>query len=247
MKSYALAMAVAMLAAAGYVFQNPGDVTVRVLLWERQMPQGVWEVLLFALGALLMWIVSLLALMEEVTPLRRKIAALEGAHRETKEEKDRLWGVLESLRPLSSGASSPSSGDFEKGSGLGGGRGEEDPAEPPSGDGDLPVEALPSETLGVYAHPKVTEEDPAELCLECEGAGGEDLPAETPPLEAVEIYAHPKVTEEDPAELCLECEGAEGGVSRAQGPSSDAWSEGDLSGGDDASAASRALGEVRKG
>jgi hypothetical protein len=109
------------------------------------------------------------------------------------------------------------------------------------------VEALPSEALGVYAHPKVTEEDPAELCLECEGVGGEDLPAETPPLEAVEIYAHPKVTEEDPAELCLECEGAEGGVSRAQGPSSDAWSEGDLLEGDDASAASRALGEVRKG
>ena len=99
MKSYALAMAVAMLAAAGYVFQNPGDVTVRVLLWERQMPQGVWEVLLFALGALLMWIVSLLALMEEVTPLRRKIAALEGAHRETKEEKDRLWVFWKASAP----------------------------------------------------------------------------------------------------------------------------------------------------
>ena len=209
MKSYALAMAVAMLAAAGYVFQNPGDVTVRVLLWERQMPQGVWEVLLFALGALLMWIVSLLALMEEVTPLRRKIAALEGAHRETKEEKDRLWGILESLRPSSSGGPSLSSEDCARESGLGG-----DPG----------------------------EEDTADLCLECEA-----LPAEDTPSEALEIYAHPKMAEEDPAELCLECEGAEGGISRAQGASPDAWSEGDLSEGDDASAASRALGEVRKG
>lgn len=40
MKSYTLAVALAMLLSALYAFQNPGDVTVRFLLYERTVPQG---------------------------------------------------------------------------------------------------------------------------------------------------------------------------------------------------------------
>ncbi len=77
MKSYALAIAIAMLVAAGYAFQNTGDVTVRFLIWERQIPQGIWEILLFAAGGILMWFVSLVALLEVRSGLKREIRDLQ--------------------------------------------------------------------------------------------------------------------------------------------------------------------------
>lgn len=46
MRSYALAIAVAMLVAALYAFQNPQEVVVKFFSWERELPQGIWEVLL---------------------------------------------------------------------------------------------------------------------------------------------------------------------------------------------------------
>jgi uncharacterized integral membrane protein len=64
MKSYALAVALAMLLAATYAFQNTGEILVRFLIWERTIPQGIWDVLLFAAGGVLMWLVSLFALLE---------------------------------------------------------------------------------------------------------------------------------------------------------------------------------------
>jgi len=56
MKSYALAIALAMLLAAVYAFQNTGEVLVRFLMWEVSLPQGIWEIMLFAAGGVLMWI-----------------------------------------------------------------------------------------------------------------------------------------------------------------------------------------------
>lgn len=177
MKSYALAVVVAMLAAAGYVFQNAGDVTVRVLLWERLMPQGVWEVLLFSLGALLMWIVSLFALLEEMSPLKRKITALEKTNRSLEEEKGSLLRILENVRGPRAAAEAPEVSD----------------------------------TLEIYAHPKMAENDPAELCLECEASGegvpeNSGVPAPDLGCSAVEGASHPEVGEEPSTELCLECE-----------------------------------------
>ena len=42
MKSYALAILLSMLVAAGYAFQNTGDVVVRFMMWEKTLPQGLW-------------------------------------------------------------------------------------------------------------------------------------------------------------------------------------------------------------
>lgn len=64
MKSYILAIAFAMFLSALFAFQNVGDVTVRFLLFERVFPQGVWEVLLFCSGAILMWIFSIFSQFE---------------------------------------------------------------------------------------------------------------------------------------------------------------------------------------
>lgn len=151
MKSYALAVAVAMLAAAGYVFQNAGEVTVRFLMWERQMPQGVWDVFLFASGALLMWLVSFLALLEVRTPLKRQIADMERERQELREEKAGLIRALENVRRCF-------------------GNEEHQPLSSPE------CEVLSEdETVEIYAVPVATPEEGPEssdLCLECEPHDG---------------------------------------------------------------------------
>lgn len=64
MKSYILAIAITMFLSALYAFQNIDYVTVRFLVFERMLPQGVWDVLLFASGTVLMWIFSLFSVAE---------------------------------------------------------------------------------------------------------------------------------------------------------------------------------------
>ena len=94
MKSYALAILLAMLVAAGYAFQNTGDVVVRFIIWEKTMPQGLWDILLFAAGGLLMWIVSLASLIEVRGALRRKAKEQEERIRSLEQEKQQLLEAL---------------------------------------------------------------------------------------------------------------------------------------------------------
>lgn len=84
MKSYILAIAVTMFLSALYAFQNIGDVTVRFLVFEWVFPQGVWDVMIFACGAVLMWIFSIFSGFETKGKYKKiirekdeKIAALE--------------------------------------------------------------------------------------------------------------------------------------------------------------------------
>lgn len=84
MRSYILAIAIAMFLSALFAFQNHGDVAVRFLVFEWILPQGVWDVLLFAGGAVLMWIFSLFSNMETRGKYKKiikvkdeKIAAIE--------------------------------------------------------------------------------------------------------------------------------------------------------------------------
>jgi putative membrane protein len=93
-KSYALAILLAMLVAAGYAFQNTGDVVVRFIIWEKTLPQGLWDILLFAAGGLLMWIVSLASLVEVRGALRRKIKDQEERIRVLEQEKQQLLDAL---------------------------------------------------------------------------------------------------------------------------------------------------------
>mgnify|MGYP001769832797 FL=1 len=94
MKSYALAILLSMLVAAGYAFQNTGDVVVRFMMWEKTLPQGLWDILLFAAGGLLMWIVSLASLVEIRGALQRKIKDQEERIRLLEQEKQQLIEAL---------------------------------------------------------------------------------------------------------------------------------------------------------
>ncbi|MCD7951527.1 MAG: LapA family protein [Synergistaceae bacterium] len=84
MKSYILAIVLTMFLSALFAFQNIGDVTIRFLIFEWTLPQGVWEVVLFSSGAAIMWFFSLFSVFEvrskykkELKQKDEKIAALE--------------------------------------------------------------------------------------------------------------------------------------------------------------------------
>ncbi|MDO5115937.1 MAG: LapA family protein [Synergistaceae bacterium] len=84
MRSYILAIVVTMFLSALFAFQNIGEVTVRFLMFEWTLPQGVWEVVLFSSGAAIMWFFSLFSVFEVRSKLKKalkekdeKIAALE--------------------------------------------------------------------------------------------------------------------------------------------------------------------------
>ncbi len=84
MKSYILAITITMFLSALFAFQNIGDVTVRFLIFEWVLPQGVWEVLVFCTGAAIMWIFSIFSMFEvrskykkELKAKDEKIAAVE--------------------------------------------------------------------------------------------------------------------------------------------------------------------------
>lgn len=94
MKSYALAVALAMLLAATYAFQNTGEVLVRFLIWERTIPQGVWDVLLFAAGGVLMWLVSLFALLETRGKYVRQIREKDKRIKDLEEERTSLMAAF---------------------------------------------------------------------------------------------------------------------------------------------------------
>lgn len=94
MKSYALAIAISMLLAAVYAFQNTADVIVKFLVWEVALPQGIWEVMLFAAGGVLMWMVSLFAMMESRSKYSRQVKEKETRIRELEEERTSLMGAI---------------------------------------------------------------------------------------------------------------------------------------------------------
>ncbi|HCL79522.1 MAG TPA: DUF1049 domain-containing protein [Synergistaceae bacterium] len=86
-RSYALAIAFSVLLSAVYAFQNPGDITVRFLLWSREVPQGIWEAAVFAAGCVLMWIVSLSAHLEIRGKYRHQIKEQETKIKKLEDER----------------------------------------------------------------------------------------------------------------------------------------------------------------
>ncbi|MEA3508230.1 MAG: LapA family protein [Synergistota bacterium] len=96
MKSYALAVAMAMLFAAVYAFQNTGEILVKFLVWERSMPQGLWEVLLFAAGGVLMWLVSFFAMMENRGKYSKQLKEKDKRIKELDSERASLMSALKS-------------------------------------------------------------------------------------------------------------------------------------------------------
>ncbi|MDR1470950.1 MAG: LapA family protein [Synergistaceae bacterium] len=99
MRSYILAIAVAMLLAAIYAFQNAAEISVSFFMFERSFPQGVWEAILFSLGAVLMWLFSILATFETYSKNRKTTKDLNKRIADLEEEKKSLLGALQHVAP----------------------------------------------------------------------------------------------------------------------------------------------------
>ncbi len=90
MKCTMLAIVITMSVSALYSFQNLDIVKVRFLFSEWNFPQGVWEVVLFCAGVILMWLLSLLAQLETRNKYKRQI----------KELNDKLYAIEEKKKNI---------------------------------------------------------------------------------------------------------------------------------------------------
>ena len=84
MRSYGLGLGFVAILAATYAMQNQDILAVRIFAWDFALPQGLWDVFLFFLGIVLMWMISLAASWEgrfrsrrELERCRRRVNALE--------------------------------------------------------------------------------------------------------------------------------------------------------------------------
>lgn len=101
MKSYILAITVTMFFSALYAYQNIGDVTVRFLLSEWVFPQGVFEILLFCIGAALMWVFSVFSVFEVRGKYKKEIKQKDDRIAELENEKKMLADSLYSMKASS--------------------------------------------------------------------------------------------------------------------------------------------------
>lgn len=103
MKSYILAITITMFLSALFAFQNIGNVTVRFLMFEWILPQGVWEVLVFCTGAAVMWLFSIFSMFETRGKYKKELKAKDEKIAAVESEKK---SILESMAVVKNNAAS---------------------------------------------------------------------------------------------------------------------------------------------
>ena len=97
MKSYLLGLLVAVVMSAIYVTNNADEISVNFLRFNTTFHQGIWEVFVFALGALIMWFFSVFASLETYYSNSKKTKELSKKIEELESEKKSLFAALENL------------------------------------------------------------------------------------------------------------------------------------------------------
>lgn len=97
MRSYILAAAGSAVIAALYVYQNPEPISVSFLSLQRSFPHGVWGAVIFGLGAVLMWIFSLLASLELHADYKKKLDARDEQIAKLQDERDAMLHAFKLL------------------------------------------------------------------------------------------------------------------------------------------------------
>ena len=101
MRSYILAIAIAVMLSAVYVSKNLGEIYVTFLIFEKRFPQGVWEVILFSSGVILMWIFSIFASIETNMRHKAKMKEKEDKIAQLDEEKKSLLSAFNNISQTS--------------------------------------------------------------------------------------------------------------------------------------------------
>ena len=97
MKSYILGIVVAMILSAAYALSNTAEITVKFLNLETTFPQGMWEVIVFGCGVLIMWFISVCASIEMYVRHRRKAKELTKRITQLEDERKSLLATLRSF------------------------------------------------------------------------------------------------------------------------------------------------------
>ena len=102
MKSYLLGIITVMLLSGVYAFQNTEEIVVRFFSLERAFTQGLWMIITFASGVVLMWFFSMLSAFEtyrnnknRTKELARRITELEDERKAFLKTLQNLVGVIE--------------------------------------------------------------------------------------------------------------------------------------------------------
>jgi uncharacterized integral membrane protein len=97
MKSYILTIVVVMILSAVYALSNTAEITVQFLTLQTTFPQGLWEVIVFACGVLIMGIASISASVETYVKNRKKGKELTKRIAQLEDERKSLLGALTSF------------------------------------------------------------------------------------------------------------------------------------------------------
>lgn len=106
MRSYILAAAGSAVIAALYVYQNPEPISVSFLSLQRSFPHGVWGAVIFGLGAVLMWIFSLLASLELHADYKKKLDSRDEQIAKLQDERDAMLHAFKLLPTTTTAQSS---------------------------------------------------------------------------------------------------------------------------------------------
>jgi uncharacterized membrane protein YciS (DUF1049 family) len=97
MKSYLLGIVAAMILSAAYALSNTAEITVKFLNLQRTFNQGLWEIIVFGCGVLIMWFISVCASIETYIKNRKKTKELTKRVAQLEDERKSLLAALRSF------------------------------------------------------------------------------------------------------------------------------------------------------
>ncbi|MDR0651953.1 MAG: LapA family protein [Synergistaceae bacterium] len=97
MKSYIFGIVMAMILSAAYALSNTVEITIKFLTLQTTLPQGIWEVIVFGLGALIMLLASVFASIEMYVKNRKKTKELTKRITQLEDERKSLLVTLQSF------------------------------------------------------------------------------------------------------------------------------------------------------
>ena len=97
MKSYILGIVIVMILSAAYALSNTAEITIKFLNLQATFPQGYWEVIIFGLGVLIMWLISVCESVETYVKNRKKTKELIKRIAQLEDERKSLFDTLRSF------------------------------------------------------------------------------------------------------------------------------------------------------
>ena len=97
MKSYFLGIVIAIALSGIYVTYNTAEVTINYLGFQTSVNQGLWEVFLFGIGAIIMWILSIGASIESYAANKKRYRELNQKIEDLENEKKSLLAALQNI------------------------------------------------------------------------------------------------------------------------------------------------------